>query len=141
MDGETVPFAEWFDEWVGTDVASSDSLTSASEGEDVDEVPVSAPTTTTKPPVSKGAPLEPPSRSGTTRSGRRYQQVQHDSYVAGGNPRQKIRQHQLQHSFEQGLDWSKTLSLNCVPLTPDPSLPTSPTSTMRTQAHKRTGPH
>jgi len=44
MDGETVPFAEWFDEWVGSsDVASSDSSTSASEGEDVDEAPASAP--------------------------------------------------------------------------------------------------
>jgi len=30
--------------------------------------------------------------------------------VAGGNPRQKIRQHQLQHAFEQGLDWTKALS-------------------------------
>jgi len=111
MDGDTVPFAEWFDEWVGSsDVASSDTSTSASEGEDVDEVPDSSPTAATELPVSEGAPLEPPSGTGTTWSGRRCQQVHHDSHVAGGNPRQKIRQHQLQHSFEQGLDWSKTLS-------------------------------
>jgi len=91
IDGETVPSADWFDEWVGSsDVASKDSSTSVSEGEDVDEVPASAPTTTNETPVSEGAPLEPPSRPSTTRSGRRYQQVHHDSYVAGSNPRQKI---------------------------------------------------
>jgi len=53
--------------------------------------------------------MHPPGPS-TTRSDRCCQQVLHDSYVAGSNPRQKIRQHQLQHAFEQGLDWSKTLS-------------------------------
>jgi len=71
MDGETVPFADWFDEWVGSsDVASPDSSTSVSEGEDVDEVPASAPTTTNETPVSERAPLEPPSRPSTTQSGR-----------------------------------------------------------------------
>jgi len=114
MDGETVPFAGWFDEWVrSSDVTSEDSLTSASEKEDVDEVPASAPATTNETPVSEGAPLEPPSGPVTTRSGRHCQQVHHDSCVAGGNPRQKIRQRQLQHAFEQGLDWTKTLSQLC----------------------------
>ena len=95
---------------MSSDEASPDSSTVVSEGDDVDEVPASAPTTTNETPVSEGAPLEPPSGSSTTRSGRRYTREQHDSYVAGGNPRQKIRQHQLQHSFEQGLDWTKTIS-------------------------------
>jgi len=118
MDGDIVPFADWLDEWTksdgSSDVASPDSSTSVSEGEEADEVPASAPTTTFETPVSEGAPLEPPSRPSTTQSGNCYNQVQHDSHVTGDNPRQKVHQHQLRHAFEQGLDWSKTLSQVCL---------------------------
>jgi len=130
MDGETVPFADLFDEWVGSsDVASPDSSTSVSEGEDVDEVPASAPTTTNETPVSEGAPLEPPSRPSTTRSGRRYQQVHHDSYVQAAIPDRRSV------STSSNMPLSKILIglrlfPNCVPPTPDLSSPTSPTSTV-----------
>ena len=114
VDGNVVPFSDWYDDWITTDgtpdVTSTDSSPSVSEGDDDVEVPDSIPTTTIETSASEGAPFDPPSQPSVTRSGRRYAQHQHDAYVAGGNPRQKVRQHQLQAQFEQGLDWSKTLS-------------------------------
>jgi hypothetical protein len=114
VHGETVPFSDWFDDWIASDgtsdVAPIDSSTSVSEGDDVSRAPGSVTTTTNENSVSEGAPSLPPSGPSTTRSGRRYNQVQHDAYLAGGNPLQKVRRHQLHSSFIQGLDWSKCLS-------------------------------
>ena len=106
-DGSPMPFAEWFDDFVKSNLKRIKApLESEGDGLGLDVYDFSPDPDALE---DEGDPVEVPVREGgVTRSGRRFA-AHFSQYQTGTAPKQKIRQALLDSAFIASLDWNKPL--------------------------------